>query len=300
MNFLKRVWEKGKLRIYQFSIHPLSKHAQLRGMLRYVLFNSVIRFKEKLTYNWVHGLKFTVKRGEAGIVGNVYFGLNDFEDSGFVLHFLRPTDLFVDVGANLGHFTMLASGVTRCKSIAIEPVPSTFLRLRENIELNWLNDSVTLFNLGVGEKNGELYFSTDKGPMNRIVNKNYLSKVGIPVESLDNILSSYNPSVIKIDVEGFEYFVLQGARAILKNYTLKCIIIEINGSGNRYGKSDSEIINILESYGFHPLRYNPLTRSFTSSEHDTDKFNVLFIRDFEFVKGRCLSGKSFKVWDISV
>jgi hypothetical protein len=136
--------------------------------------------------------------------------------------------------------------------------------------------------------------------MNRIVSKNYSNRVKVSVESLDHILTTQNPSMIKIDVEGFEYFVLQGAQTVLKSSSLKCIVIEINGSGNRYGKSDLDITNILRSNGFSPFQYDPLTRTITPTDGNSNKFNILFIRDVDFVKRRCLESAPFKVWGINV
>ncbi len=54
----------------------------------------------------------------------------------FVLHFLRNTDLFIDVGANLGAYSILASSVSGARTIAFEPVPHTFQLLKNNIALN--------------------------------------------------------------------------------------------------------------------------------------------------------------------
>lgn len=52
-----------------------------------------------IVYDWVNGAKFLVRNSETGLTGNVYTGLHEFADMAFVLHVLRPADLFVDVGA---------------------------------------------------------------------------------------------------------------------------------------------------------------------------------------------------------
>lgn len=81
--------------------------------------------------NWIHGPQFYARKGDAGIVANNYFGLFEFEDSMFALQFLRSQDTFLDVGANLGHYSILVSGIHNCSSIAIEPIPSTFQQLKK-------------------------------------------------------------------------------------------------------------------------------------------------------------------------
>jgi thymidylate synthase len=61
-----------------------------------------------------------------GATGNIYAGLHEFEDMAFLLHLLRSEDMFADVGSNIGSYTILASGVVGAKSVAFEPVPSTY------------------------------------------------------------------------------------------------------------------------------------------------------------------------------
>jgi hypothetical protein len=58
------------------------------------------------------------------LTGNLYAGLHEFSEMGFLLHLLRQNDLFVDVGANLGSYTVLASAVCQARNIAFEPVPA--------------------------------------------------------------------------------------------------------------------------------------------------------------------------------
>eukprot|EP01034_Spumella_vulgaris_P002103 gene2103-2739_t len=75
------------------------------------------------------------------------------------MHYLRPEDTFVDVGANIGVYSVLASGITGAKSLSFEPIPSTFANLKRNINYNNLQDRSELYNLGVGDKEETLIFS---------------------------------------------------------------------------------------------------------------------------------------------
>jgi predicted RNA methylase len=70
-----------------------------------------------------------------GATQKIYCSLQEFEDMALLLHVLRPGDLFVDVGANVGSYTILAAGVCGANVISIEPVPSTFTHLADNIHL---------------------------------------------------------------------------------------------------------------------------------------------------------------------
>jgi predicted RNA methylase len=75
-----------------------------------------------------------------GATGNIYAGLHDFHEMALLLHFLRPCDVFVDIGANVGAYSVLASGVVGAKTFAFEPVPQTFACLRDNVRMNDLQD----------------------------------------------------------------------------------------------------------------------------------------------------------------
>ena len=103
---------------------------------------------------WLAPSSFYVKRGEHGLTGNIYVGLHEFSDMGFLLHALKQQDTFIDVGANSGSYTILASAVVGANSIAVGPVQSTFLRLKSNVELNQIEERVEILNLGVAAKKG--------------------------------------------------------------------------------------------------------------------------------------------------
>lgn len=83
---------------------------------------------------WINDLILPLEKGDTGLTSAYYVGLHEFEDMAFAIHLLREDDTFVDVGANLGSYSLLASGVTKANSIAFEPVPTTYNRLIDNIE----------------------------------------------------------------------------------------------------------------------------------------------------------------------
>jgi FkbM family methyltransferase len=91
----------------------------------------------------------------------------------FLLHFLRPCDQFVDIGANVGSYSVLASAVCGAKSIAFEPVLATFKRLSMNVSVNQISELVTLMNCAVGVAEGRVQFSIDRDAMNKVVDTDY-------------------------------------------------------------------------------------------------------------------------------
>ncbi len=265
------------------------------AMLHYIYFNVKSRFGTEQIINWIGGLKFYARKGNAGLVGNIYYGLYEFEDSLFLIHFMRKEDIFFDIGANLGHYALLLSGLKKCKTIALEPVPATFKQLVRNIELNGLQKLIEPIQKGVADREDLLYFSTDRNTMDRIVKDSYKNAVKVPVTTIDN-LNSGIPIAIKLDVEGYEYFALKGAEEILKSTELKVIILELNQSGKNYNTEDDKIYLLLLDYGFKPFKYNFLDRELVSlANYNKDKFNTIFIKDVPFVKKRLLESEQIKI-----
>ena len=230
--------------------------------------------------------------GEAGIVGNIYTGLEDFEEMVFLLHFLRTKDVFMDVGANVGEYALLASGICRSRSIAIEPIPSTYDRLVANVKLNGLENHIECLNIGLGRQDTTLQFiDSPYSVMNRPVadfDKSTHPQVTVKIKSLDEIaVSEGMPILLKIDVEGFELEVLKGACQCLEDERLMAIIIELNGSGQKYGFTDDQVFSFLVDKGFSACRYDPFGRDLlVSNEKDSSRFNTIFIRNHKIVSER--------------
>jgi FkbM family methyltransferase len=298
---MKKIIQKLKLRNQQFRNHPITRDNRMKALTRYVVFNSINKIQSNIKYNWIENLVFYASKGDSGIVANIYYGLYEFNESAFLVHYLREKDVFLDVGANVGHYSLLASGIKKCKSIAIEPVPKTFVRLNEQIALNKLEHKISTLNIGIGNKCSKLYFSEDKNTMNRIVDENYKNAVQIPVKTLDVLCDNMNVSLIKIDVEGYEKFVLEGGESTLKNENLKAVIIEINFSNKFYDVENSEVSEILIKHQFKPFKYNPINRQLTELKtYNKEQFNTIFIRDLTFVKHRLKESHDIRVWNKSI
>jgi len=195
--------------------HPINREHRLDALSRYVRWQVGGRLVQgELAYDWILGLKFLLRPGETGLTGNVYCGLHEFSSMGYALHTLGPEDLFVDIGANVGSYTLLACGGRKARGICVEPVPETFSRLLANVRLNDLSERVTALNIGLAEREGELLFTRSEDTVNRVVGPEDQGKetVSVQVRTLDGILGGAVPSLIKIDVEGFETAVVRGGR----------------------------------------------------------------------------------------
>ena len=274
--------------------HPLNCDQKLSSIGRFVKWQVGSRLvRGSIVYEWINGSKFLVKTGETGLTGNIYTGLHEFPDMGFLLHVLRSEDFFVDVGANVGAYTILACSAVGASGIAFEPVPSTYKRLVENMRLNFLDEKVICVNKGVGSKKGSIAFTSDRDTTNHalVPGEKCENVVDVEVTTLDSVLTSVLtnecPTLIKIDVEGYEVPVLEGAQDTLKKEALHSVIMELNGSGSRYGYDESQILEMMSDYGFKTYSYNPLNRTLINLEgKNLHSGNTLFIRNQPFVEER--------------
>lgn len=275
--------------------HPLTKHRAVPAILSFLKWQLVSRMRKvPVVYQFTPNSKLWVWNGLTGATGNVYCGLHEFEDMAFLLHFLREDDLFVDVGANIGSYTILASAEIGARTIAMEPVPETYKNLLRNISLNNIDRKVKALNIGVGSSKGVLRFSNSFDTGNHVVADESVEFVSVDVDSLDSVLANECPALLKIDVEGFETEVLKGAEHVLKAECLLAVIIELNGAGKRYGFDDNDVHLKLTESGFKTYKYLPFERKIIEAERNIEH-NTLYIRNFSFVSERLKQGKILNV-----
>jgi FkbM family methyltransferase len=266
--------------------HPLNRERKAQSLLRFAKWQVGSRLVGgKTINNWINGTRLIAYPGEAGATGNIYCGLHEFADMAYVLHVVTKDDLFVDVGANIGAYTVLACGAKGARGLCFEPVPMTYQRLNDNLRLNNLTERVVAMNIGVADIDGDLAFSTDADTTNRIVSDRQYDGdiVKVPVRTLDSVVADASPAVIKIDVEGYEYPVVVGARKTLANPSLHSVIMELNGSGAQYGYDEASIMTSMDQHGFAPYAYDPFLRKLAPIDNidnrDSTEGNLIFVRD---------------------
>jgi len=278
--------------------HPLGKKHPVKTLLRFLVWQlqAALAPGKLVVKTFISPVKFYARKGLTGITGNIYAGLHEFDDMAFLLHFLRPEDSFFDIGANVGSYTLLASGVCRANSTAIEPVASTFEILSKNIELNKLQAKVSLVNAVAGGVASTIVFTQNEDTGNHVVSadESKADSAELPVITIDSLLTKNTPALIKMDVEGYETEVLKGMLKTLNSASLKVIIIELNGSGGRYGFDESKIHDLLISNGFKPYNYNAFNRQLNRLE-SYGSYNTIYCRDMDFVIDRVKNAKAFKI-----
>jgi FkbM family methyltransferase len=246
---------------------------------------------------YVGGGGLLVRRGMTGATGNWYCGLDEMEDMGLVLHALRPGELFLDVGANIGSYSILAAAGVGANVIAVEPISETFSNLSANIRVNDLNGLISAHRVGLSDKPGTLSFTTAQDTVNHVLaDGEDADSEAITVTTMDALCATQCPVVVKIDVEGHELPVLKGAEKTMANPALLAVIMELNGSGARYGIADADIDAWLINKGFERCNYAPLDRQLTRQEPNAQlpktSGNTLYVRDFDALDQRVRTAPS--------
>lgn len=196
--------------------HPLNKRHRLSAVFRFLKWQIKSRiYSGPHIYPICEKSSILVEKGLTGATGNLYSGLHEFEDMGFLLHFLKPSDLFVDLGANIGSYSILGASECEAETISIEPIPKTFKRLVDNIKLNKVEDRVTCYNIGLGSETGILKFTKDLDTVNHVAKPSDKNTIEVPIKCFDDIKTLKKPTLVKIDLEGYETEVLKGMKNAL-------------------------------------------------------------------------------------
>lgn len=253
--------------------HPINRQGRAAAMKRFVSWQLGSRLVPgPVLIDWVSDSTMMIQPGDHGLTGNLYCGLQEFEDMSYLLNVTTPEDLFIDVGANAGAYSILACKARGAQGHCYEPVPSTFETLQRNLNVNGLGKKVKAMNVGIGDKESNLRFLSHLNCENRVLTAGETSSksIEVPVHSLDKLLEGLNPTILKVDVEGFEGAVVEGADQVLSNPSLHSVIIELRGHGAKYGYDEDTVLKKLLDYGFSSRSYEPFSREL----HNLNGLNV--------------------------
>ena len=176
----------------------------------------------------------------------------DYHEMHFIRRYLRPKDVFLDVGANIGVYTLLAVSQVgdEGKVLAFEPGPAALERLRENISLNSIT-AVSVYPCALGEVAGVADFLSSCDTTNRIRTQEDADQpvIQTQVKRLDDLVAV--PCALgKMDVEGAEPLALRGAVRLLKEANPPVWLLELNGSLHAFGYTEEEFSAWLDDAGY--------------------------------------------------
>lgn len=181
----------------------------------------------------------------------------------WILRDLRAGDVFFDIGANVGAYSLLAATSSE-DNIAIysfEPSPNTFASLCRNISLNKLGGKIFPLQLALGAKTevSRFFLSSNIAgsaehalgePIdmhgNKFIPVDVQTVMSVNMDELIEIFGVFSPTHIKIDVDGFELNVLRGAKKVLSSDKLRHLLIEVREDSNEC----KLILELLNSHNF--------------------------------------------------
>jgi len=179
----------------------------------------------------------------------------------FLLDYLRAGDVFVDVGANVGVYALLGSAVAGVDVWAFEPSSETSESIRSNVALNGLGNTIHVVQAAVGAASGDAMLSVGLASVNHVVGSaETIDAEVVPLVTLDDYLPGAGKAAmhaLKIDVEGAELAVLEGARLLIEA-NRPPIIVEANDVAG--------LAAWLSSLGYSPYTYLPDRRELVQAE----------------------------------
>ena len=203
--------------------------------------------------------------------------INNFEEN----------STFFDIGANIGLYSCYAAKKKNCNVIAFEPSVFNLELLAKNIYLNLLSSKITViptpisnitqiseFNMSTTEAGGALStFGETYTHDGTKINNNFNYKM--PGTTLDKIVSFYKlnkPKYIKIDVDGIEHLILEGAGEILKES--KSVLVEVN---DKFILQADKVQKIMKDNGFE-MTEKKQSKLIAESKEVKNIFNQIWIR----------------------
>jgi FkbM family methyltransferase len=263
--------------------HPANKGRRAQAFVRLAIWQAWQRVvRRPLNIRVAGGLRMRCYPHSHAAALVWYCGLPEWEHMRFVQDFLRPGDCFVDVGANVGTYSLLAAAVAGVEIVAFEPSSEAFQRLDENIAINGLESRVSTRREAIGAAAGTVMMSVGKDAINHVVvpGETSLSEK-VAMVSLDDALEdgiADRLRLIKVDVEGFEEQVLRGAISVLAA-ARPALIVEAN--------DPAAIRDILVPLGYQSYAYDPTRCRLRSLDWlDIHDNNLLAIHERAFADAR--------------
>lgn len=145
---------------------------------------------------------------------------------------LKEGDCVLDIGANIGYYALMEARLvgSKGKVYAVEPVPHNIQLLQESVKLNNYNNIET-FQQAIGQDDGtlSLYISDHPNWCSVYPSGKVMGQIDVVVNSLDSFLKNKRrPDIIRMDVEGYEYEIVNGMRSLLESRVPLRLFIEFH------------------------------------------------------------------------
>jgi len=238
--------------------------------------------------------------GDSELSRLIYCRHFEAAERAFANSFLRPGDVFVDVGANIGLFTLIAAAcvLPAGRVVAFEPTALTYTRLAENVHLNNFAN-VNCVKMAVSDHGGYLnliqssdgfdaWNSLAKPTMGKALSEERVEAIAWDSYAYKHDLIG-RVTMMKIDVEGWESRVLAGGKEAFTRADAPVLQVEFTDEAAKAaGSSCRSLFECLESFGYRMFLYDP-SRGELVPERLRDQYpyiNLIAAKNPEFVNAR--------------
>lgn len=243
-NVLRQTWQ-----------HPSNRDHRVRSLAKAVTWQAEKRLRRKPRDVAYFGFTLRCYPDSQSASNVIYFTERyDPDEIAFAEAYLRPGDCFVDVGANIGTYAIMARSIVGADGHVdgFEPHPVAARRFRENVELNGMTN-VVVHAAAVSDRAGRLEFIDGSDVSNRVKSAQDDGRrtIVVPAVNLDAALPPRRYAMGKIDVEGYETLAFRGATAHLVDANPPIWQIEIlDHALAKAGSSRAELVALLEQLGY--------------------------------------------------
>lgn len=272
--------------------HPDNRSARPQAMARLIGWQLWERAARRpwTTKRLPGGMKLRCYPHSSAASAVIYCRYPEWEDNRFLLDYLRKGDVFLDVGANVGVFSLLAAAVPGAEIYAFEPSSDSIPRIEENFALNHLGGRAHVVAAAVGAEPGVIRVTTGLDSVNIVIpeGEDVPADSG-PVEEvrLTTLDTEFDADVrsrvalIKMDIEGYEHLALRGGSALLRE-AKPALILEAHGTAAR-----DQLRDVLEPLDYALCSYDPHDHSLREIGWYGHRHpNVLAIADVDAARER--------------
>ncbi|MBA7599970.1 hypothetical protein ES703_07016 [subsurface metagenome] len=171
---------------------------------------------------------------------------------------LRGGDCVLDIGANIGYYALMEARLVgpQGKVYAIEPVPHNIQLLQDSVQLNNYGN-IEIFQQAIGQHDGTLplYISDHPNWCSFYPTGKVVGQIDVTVNSLDSFLKDKRcPNIIRMDVEGYEYEIVNGMRTLLESGVPLALFIEFH-PGIMGPQRAADFLSILKHHRFQLKKF---------------------------------------------
>lgn len=262
--------------------HPSNRRHRVRALGRSIRWQLRKRLRSTPVDVGFHGLTLRCYP-DSDSASNVFYFTDCFDhhEMAFLARYLRPGDGFLDIGANIGTYSLLAASLAGldARIEAFEPLPVAGDRALENASRNHLED-FALHRVAVSDAPGTAMF-LDFGVASALDHESRepAARFEVEVARIDALATSGPYAFAKLDVEGNELAALRGADALIAAADPPVWQIELmEWQLAKFGTSVAELVAWMSDRGFALARYDSDTNTLeVPAVIDPDQFNWWFI-----------------------